>query len=112
TTKKYAARLVDFNNDSTTTFSVLQSYLKMLADRVSSRALADFADGGDSVEVEIYTGGTGVIRTYNGWYPITNFAATSDVIQFQMDTAKAIAPNALDKRIIARAAEIISSESV
>jgi hypothetical protein len=112
TTKKYAARLVGFNNDSATTFAVLQNYLKILGDRVSDHALADFAEDGDSVEVEIYAGGSGVIRTHDGWYPVTNFSATNDEVQFQMDPAKQVAPNALDKRIIQRAAEILSAESV
>jgi len=111
-TKKYPGRLVGYNSDSATTFADVQKYFSVLAQRVASNALADFAEDGDSVEVEIYAGGTGVIRTYAGWYPVSNFSATDTMVRFQIDTTKQVAPNAMDRRIIQRAAAILHADSV
>src|SRR5206468_1955575 len=112
TTKKYAARLTGYNNDTATTFSDVRKYFEVLAERLPSRALAAFAEEGDSVEVEVYAGGAGIIRTYQGWFPVTSFSATGDGVHFQMDANIPIAPNAMDKRILQRAAAILDADSV
>ncbi|MEP6619738.1 MAG: hypothetical protein ABJE47_10490 [bacterium] len=112
TKKKYPGRLVGYNSDSATTFADLEKYFHVLGDRVTSNAVADFAESGDSVEIEVYAGGTGVVRTYTGWYPFTNFVATETTIHFQMDTARQVAPNDMDRRIIRRAAAILASDAV
>jgi len=112
TTKKYSARLVGFNNDTATTFADIRRFLDMLAERVSSRAAADIATEGDTVEVEIYAGGAGVIRTYEGWFPVAHFSSTGDEVHFRMDTTKQVPPNMVDRRILLRAAAILDADSV
>lgn len=112
TTRKYAARLDGYNRDSTTTFADVQHYFQVLEERVTRLALADFADSGDSVEVEIYSDGTGVIRTYAGWYPVSAFSASDGTVRFRVDTTAQVSPNALDRRIIQRAAAILGADSV
>ena len=66
----------------------------------------------DAVEIEIYSGGTGVIRTYNGWFPVSGFAVSDSTLRFRIDTAQQVAPNALDRAILQRAAAILTSDAV
>jgi hypothetical protein len=111
-TKKYAAPLVDYNNDPTTTFEHVQAFFKTLEDRVIKNGTADLDDSTDNVEIEIYTGGTGVIRTYNGWYSVTGFALKDSTLQFRFDHDHEVAPNDLDRQILQRAMAIITSDAV
>jgi hypothetical protein len=111
-TKKYAARLIDYNNDPATTFENLQTFFKTLEDRVMKNGPADLDESTDDVEIEIYTGGTGVIRTYNGWYPVTGFALKDSALQFRFDHDNEVPANDLDRQILQRAAAIITSDAV
>jgi hypothetical protein len=111
-TKKYAARLIDYNNDPATTFENLQRFFKTLEDRVMKNGPADLDESTDDVEIEIYTGGTGVIRTYNGWYPVTGFALKDSALQFRFDHDNEVPANDLDRQILQRAAAIITSDAV
>ena len=112
TTKKYAARLVDYNNDPETTFADLQKFFRLVEDRVRTQGAADLDKTTDDVEIEIYSGGTGVARTYAGWFPITGFSVTDGAIRFQLDGKQEVPPNAVDREILERAATIISSDAV
>ena len=103
---------IDFNNDSTTKFDDVRSYFRALEERVLREGASDLERAADSVEIEVYDGGTGVIRTYNGWFAISGFSRHGDAVQFQIDTTKQIAPNAVDREILLRAMTIISSDSV
>src|SRR5262245_43675196 len=105
-------QLIDFNNDSTTTFDDVRRYFRALEDRVLQEGATDLDRVADQVEIEIYQAGNGVIRTYNGWFPVSGFSARGSTIRFRIDTTKEIAPNALDREILMRAAKIISSDSV
>jgi len=64
------------------------------------------------LELEIYAGGWGVLRTPFGWFPVTHFAADATAFRFDLDPSQEIRPNALDAAIIRRAAEILSSDAV
>lgn len=110
--RKSSDQLIDFNNDSTTTFDNVRAYFRALEDRVLQAGATDLDRESEDVEIEIYAGGTGVIRTYNGWFPVTAFSATESTLHFQMDTLTQVPPGALDREIIQRAAKIISSDSV
>ena len=105
-------QLIDFNNDSTTTFDDVRRYFRALEDRVLQEGATDLDRVADQVEIEIYQAGNGVIRTYNGWFPVSGFSARGSTIRFRIDTTKEIAPNALDREILMRATRIISSDSV
>ena len=75
--KKYDARLIDYNNAPTTTFEDVHTFFRMLEDRLVTHGTSDLADTYDDVEIEIYSGGTGVIRTYAGWFPVPGFTGIS-----------------------------------
>jgi hypothetical protein len=112
TTKKYSARLVDYNNDPETTFADLQELFRMVEDRVLTQGAADLDKSTDDIEIEIYTGGTGVARTYAGWFPISGFSVTDDAIRFQLGGRQEVPPNGVDREILERAATIITSDVV
>lgn len=106
------ARLAEFNDDSSVTFASLQRFFNTLEDRVRKVSRSDLASAADDVEIELYSGGGGVIRTYNGWYAVSEYAAKDSTIRFQVDTAAEIAPNALDREIVKRADALLSSDAV
>jgi hypothetical protein len=110
--RKSSDQLIDFNNDSTTTFDEVRAYFRALEDRVLEAAASDLDRASDDVEIELYAGGTGVIRTYNSWFPVTHFAADGSTLRFRFDTLKEIPAGALDREILERAAKIIASDSV
>jgi hypothetical protein len=112
TTKKYSARLVDYNNDPDTTFADLQKFFSLLEARVLANGAADLKKSGDDVEVEVYDGGTGVIRTYEAWFPVTDFSVSGDIMHFRFDGKHEVAPNATDREILERASTVITSEAV
>jgi hypothetical protein len=112
TTRKYPGRLVGYNNDSSTTFTDVQNFFRLLQGRVLERGTADLSQSFDSLEIEVYAGGTGVIRTYNGWFTISGFDANDSALRFQIATAKEVPPSALDREILERAAQIINSDAV
>lgn len=111
-TKKYSARLVDYNNDPETTFADLQKFSRLLEDRVLTRGSVDLDKSSDDVEIEIYTGGAGVARTYAGWFPLSGFSASDGAIRFQLDGKQEVPPNTVDREILERAATIITSDEV
>ena len=110
--RKSNDQLIDFNNDSTTTFGDVQAYFRALEARVLKQGAADLDENFEDVEIEIYAGGTGVMRTYNGWFAVSDYTRRGSSIQFKVDTLQQVAPNALDREILVRASQIISSDSV
>jgi hypothetical protein len=112
TTKKYSALLIDYNNDPETTFADLQKFFQIVEDRVRTQGAADLDKSTDDVEIEIYNGGSGVARTYAGWFPISGFTVTNGTIQFQLGGKQEVPPNAVDREILERASTIISSDAV
>jgi hypothetical protein len=63
-------------------------------------------------EFETYADGTGILRTAIGWFPVSGFSANSLNATFDLDTAHQVAPSALDRRIIERAAVILQNPLV
>ena len=84
----------------------------MLEQRVTASGAADLTKLTDSVEIEIYEGGAGVIRTYHGWFPVTAFTAEAATMHIQFDGKHEVPPNAVDKKILEYAATVITSEAV
>ena len=62
------------------------------------------------LELEIYTGGWGVLRTVYGWFPVTQFVVPS-TLSFDLDASREVNPNALDQKIVREAAAILSTEA-
>ncbi|HVT38616.1 MAG TPA: hypothetical protein VHE78_06220 [Gemmatimonadaceae bacterium] len=112
TTRKYPERLIGYNNDSTTTFADVQAFFHLLQERLVTQGTTDLAQSSDDVEIEIYTGGVGVIRTYAGWFPVSGFTAQASILRFRIDTSRQVPPSALDRAILQRAAAIIATDSV
>ncbi len=110
--RKASDQLIDFNNDSTTNFDGVRAYFRALEARVLERGGADLGESTEDVEIEIYGGGAGVIRTYNGWFAVSGFSRQGSSMQFKIDTLQQVAPNSLDREILVRAAKIISSDAV
>jgi hypothetical protein len=65
-----------------------------------------------AVELELYADNTGVLRTIYGWFPVGNYATSETGITFDLDATREVAPNALDRKIIERAAELLSNVAV
>jgi hypothetical protein len=68
-------------------------------------------DPSDPIELETYAGNWGILRTEYGWAPITDFTASSATLQFNIYAYYQIAPNALDRKIVQRAAVLLSTEA-
>jgi hypothetical protein len=65
-----------------------------------------------TIEIEIYSGGNGVLRSQDGWFAIKEFTRLQNEMKFQVDIAREVPPNEQDRDIIRRALAILSSESV
>jgi len=63
------------------------------------------------LELEVYAGGSGVLRTVFGWYAVSGLAQAGQTLHFQLDASREVPPSALDREILERAAAIVTSES-
>lgn len=75
----------------------------------------DITEEGSSnepVELEIYSGGWGVLRTEYGWFSVTQFAESPSPFSFDLDASHEVNPNALDEEIVRKAAAILSTAKV
>ena len=111
-TKKYSSAVVEYNNDPDTTFADLQKFFAQLETRVAANGAKDLTRSSDDVEIEIYDDGSGVIRTYNGWFPVTGFSTAADMMHFQFDGKHEVPANAVDREILERASTVIASDAV
>jgi hypothetical protein len=64
------------------------------------------------IQLQIYGGGSGVLQTIYGWFPVTQYRTVPSGIAFELDGHHEVLPNALDAQVIRRAAEILSSSAV
>ena len=63
------------------------------------------------IELEIYDKGMGLLRSEYGWFAVSSFRVTPEILRFKIDASKPVPPNDLDRQIIERAAAILSAES-
>jgi hypothetical protein len=73
----------------------------------------DMTDNGYAnapLELEIYTGDWGILRTAYGWFAVSKFRS-SNTTSFDLDHSREIQPNSLDQKIIRTAAGILSTEA-
>jgi hypothetical protein len=61
------------------------------------------------VEIEVYTKGTGVLRSEYGWFSVSGFSSNKSTVKFQMDTSHEVAPGPLDREILERADATLNS---
>ena len=62
-----------------------------------------------SVEIEVYDQGSGVMRMDSGWFPVSHLTAATDVLYFDVDASVEVPPSGLDREIVERARQILSS---
>jgi len=74
--------------------------------------MTDAGHANTPIELEIYSGGSGVLRTEYGWFPVSAFAASTATIQFQLDPTHEVPASGLDREIVQRADAILSSAAV
>lgn len=75
----------------------------------------DMTDGRLSdtpIELEIYPGGTGVLRTEYAWFPVSAYSSSAASLTFQLDANREVGPSELDRRIVQSADAILTSPSV
>lgn len=73
----------------------------------------DMTDSGypnEPMELEVYSGTWGVLRTEYGWFPVSGFIAADSTLNFKLDASQEIAPSVLDLKIVQKAAEILATE--
>ena len=63
------------------------------------------------IEVEIYDGGSGLLRSEYGWFPVFGFMSTVEILRFQIDSSHPVPPNDLDRQILERAAALLSIQA-
>jgi hypothetical protein len=63
-----------------------------------------------ALELEVYAGGSGVLRTEYGWFPVSGLTQSAQTLRFELDIAREVPPSALDREILERAAAILSTE--
>jgi hypothetical protein len=63
----------------------------------------------DSVEIEVYSRGSGVMRMDSGWFPVSHLTAAKDVLYLDVDASVEVPPSGLDREIVERAKQILSS---
>ena len=109
--KRYPDPLRDYNNDPTTTFADVQTFFRRLEEQVIKHAAADLAESSDDVEIELYAGGSGVMRTYAGWYPVSGAVSGDTALTFRMDADHEAPANSLDREILQHANAILASDA-
>ena len=63
------------------------------------------------LELEVFAGGSGVLRTVFGWFAVSGLTQAGQTLRFELDVAREVPPSALDREILERAAAILTSES-
>lgn len=64
------------------------------------------------VEIEVYTEGTGVLRSEYGWFSVSGYSSNKSTVKFQMDASREVAPGPLDRAILKRADVILSAANL
>jgi hypothetical protein len=65
----------------------------------------------EPLELEVYAGGSGVLRTVFGWFAVSGLTQSGQTLSFQLDASREVPSSALDREILERAGTILSSES-
>jgi len=70
-------------------------------------------NGSVSVELEVYRGGSGILRPEGvTWLVVDHASTSSDTLTFDIAASETVPPSDLDRAIIVRAAAILSSDAV
>lgn len=63
------------------------------------------------VELEVYDDGSGVLRTLFGWFPVSGVETGPATLSFELDPTREVEGSGLDRAIVQRAAEILSTDA-
>jgi hypothetical protein len=74
--------------------------------------LTNAGDPDYPVEIEVYAGGAGVMRTEYGRFTLSGFYSDNSTVRFHMDTSRQVVPGPLDRAILTRADGMLSSAAV
>lgn len=66
----------------------------------------------EPIELEIYAGEWGVLRTDEGWFPAANIRLSSADLRFDLFSYYQVSPSSLDQKIVQRAAALLSNTAV
>jgi hypothetical protein len=80
-------------------------------DAVWAGTMADEDSPNLPLELEVYAGGSGVLRTEYGWFPVSGLTQSAQTLRFELDAGREVPPSALDREILERAAAILSIEA-
>jgi hypothetical protein len=64
------------------------------------------------VELEVYDGGPGALRTLFGWFPVSGLSVSAGELRFDVDAAHEVKPSGVDREIVRRAMKILASTAV
>jgi hypothetical protein len=79
---------------------------------VWSGEMSDDETRDDFIELSLYPGAWGILRTQYGWFPVTGIKESADTLSFNVYAFYEIAPDALDRKIVRRAATLLSATKV
>lgn len=79
---------------------------------VWSGEMSDDETRDDRIELELYPGAWGILRTQYGWFPVTGIKESADTLSFNVYAFYEIAPDELDRKIVQRAATLLSATKV
>lgn len=71
--------------------------------------MTEAGSSNESIELEVYSDNSGVLRTEYGWFAVAQFAASSSALSFELDASHEVRANALDEEIVRKAAAILST---
>jgi hypothetical protein len=74
-------------------------------------SMADDDQANDPIELELYQGAWGILRTEAGWFPVTNFRASPGKLTFDLYAFYQISPSPLDREIVQRASALLSNSA-
>jgi hypothetical protein len=64
----------------------------------------------EPMELDVYSGDSGVLRTVYVWFPVSGFVAAGSALNFKLDASQEVAPSALGLKIVQKTAEIPATE--
>jgi hypothetical protein len=76
-----------------------------------SGEMTDEGYGKAPIELEVYAGGWGLLRTIYAWTPVSEFTLVS-TMSFRVDATHEVAPDTSDRKIVQCASAILANDAV
>jgi hypothetical protein len=75
-----------------------------------SRDMTASGHPNEPMELDVYSGDSGVLHTVYVWFPVSGFVAAGSALNFKLDASQEVAPSALGLKIVQKTAEIPATE--